>query len=347
MSVSGHPIFATSATAQVAGAAWRKQAALAWHAQHGAAPPAVQQQQLAALREQLADAAGIAGMQQRLQAQETSPRRQQHQVAFTVSLPQQQAAGPAGPAPPQPAGPSAAVAGAVPQPQAAAALPRQQVEYHPPALAPAVAYPVPQQATVTPSALLPAQQAFHPAPAAAWQAPHMSASPTLLDTVAGQRHITCVVSNQLEVALPVGGQLQREVSATAGRLQISVTGMAAHAQPLVRTAAASAALQQPAPQLGWQQVQQQAQQWVQASLLAKQQPDWVQHNAGGVPQSTGFELPPHLRHTDERSTARQHAATPLARRPLLAGGCWLLWYILSQAGWRMRPRQACAWCFSC
>lgn len=326
---------ATSAIAQVAGSAWRKQAALAWHAQHGAAPPAVQQQHLPALLQQLADAAGIAGMQQRLEAAETSPRRQQ-QVAFTVSLPQQQAAGPAGPAPPQPAAAAAAVSGAAVQPQAAAAPPGRQVEYHPPSLPPAVAFQMPQQAAMLPSTAAgaappSAQQAFHPAGAAAWQAPYMSAPLPLFHPMAGQRHATCAGSNQLEAALPVGGQLQREVSATAGGLQISVSGIAAHAHPLVRTAAASAALQQPAQQLAWQHLQQQAQQWVQAPLLAQQQLDWGQRNTGGMPQATAFELPPHLRRPDEGSGAVQHAAPQLARRPPLAGEGWLVWCPVS--GW--------------
>ncbi|PRW57934.1 RNA binding rggm [Chlorella sorokiniana] len=50
--------------AEVAAAAWRKQAALAWHAQHGALPPSEQQQHLPELLQQLADEEAIAELQQ-------------------------------------------------------------------------------------------------------------------------------------------------------------------------------------------------------------------------------------------------------------------------------------------
>ncbi|KAL4448576.1 hypothetical protein ABPG75_005795 [Micractinium tetrahymenae] len=55
--------------AQAAAAAWRKQAALRWHAQHGRQVPEEQHAHAPALLQQLHDTAGLAGMQQLLQAE--------------------------------------------------------------------------------------------------------------------------------------------------------------------------------------------------------------------------------------------------------------------------------------
>lgn len=61
---------------QVAAAAWRKQAALEWYAQHGVQPPAEQQQHLPSLLQQLDDSAGIARMQQQIELHLPLPPQQ-------------------------------------------------------------------------------------------------------------------------------------------------------------------------------------------------------------------------------------------------------------------------------
>ena len=119
---------------QAAGIAWRKQAALAWHEQHGAAPPDEQQRHLPVLLQQLQDAAGIAEMQQQLEPEQRQP--QQHDVvigtataAATAAQPSPAAAAVAAASPLQPQQPVAAAADAARPVKAAqdVALPALQV----------------------------------------------------------------------------------------------------------------------------------------------------------------------------------------------------------------------------
>ncbi|KAL4448578.1 hypothetical protein ABPG75_005797 [Micractinium tetrahymenae] len=82
--------------AQAADAAWRKQAALRWHAQHAGQPQQERQALLAGLLLELQDAAGVAGMHQQLEAEAEEQQQQPQQPAA-----EQQSAGQQ-PAPQQP-----------------------------------------------------------------------------------------------------------------------------------------------------------------------------------------------------------------------------------------------------
>ena len=76
---------------QAAAAAWRKQAALRWHAAHGRQPPEEQQALLEPLLAELQDAAGIAGMQEQLEAAAEEQQQQQQQPAESPPQPPEQA----------------------------------------------------------------------------------------------------------------------------------------------------------------------------------------------------------------------------------------------------------------
>lgn len=184
---------------QAAAAAWRKQAALEWHAEHGAKSPAEQQQHLPALRQQLQDAAAIAEVQRRFAVAEPPPRRQQ--VAYTIALPEHTAAetaaaaDPPPPPPPLPAATTAALTPPQPPPPAAPPpLPPEAAPLPPPL--PPEAAPLPQQ--LPPEAVAP---------------------------VALQRQVTRSGSNHLDIVLPAEPAQQRQVAVPAGGgLQICVSG---------------------------------------------------------------------------------------------------------------------------
>ena len=169
---------------QAAAAAWRKQAALQWHREHGAQSAAEQQQHLPALRQQLQDAAAIAEVQRRLTVAEARPRLQQ--VAYTIALPEHPAA------------------------QAAAAPP-------PPAAAAVVAPPLPPPAA---EAQPPLPREAAPPPA---QLPRDAAAPAAQQrrfTHSGSNHVELALpaerAQQRQVAVPAGGGLQIRVAGRGG-----------------------------------------------------------------------------------------------------------------------------------